>query len=399
MMATAVDIERNFIWIAAGKEEPTAEEKQQMLSPMFDLIKEVSQMAESKRKETTSNHISAVSDGIQIFGWLIMKPAVISYVNDMIDAATFFANRVMSDYKVDNKNPHSNWAKALLEVLNAIKSYVSQYHSKGLIWNTDPGASPQKSVSSVAAPSGLSQSPVASAVLPPPPPPPPPLPGLKCGTDNANVDRAALFAEINTGENITRRLKKVTADMQTHKNPALRAHIDETKFPKINEILRPSSVANKIDVEKTTKAKTFLENGKQWNIEYHKNNQNIVVEINDMKQTVYVFKCENSIIQIKGKLNSITLDGCKKVAIVFDSLLSQVEVINCQRMKIETRGAMPTLSIQKTDGCQVFLSKEAMSNAEIITSKSSEMNILVPIGADGDFVIFFDSSHKMMRIK
>lgn len=42
--------------------------------------------------------------------------------------------------------------------------------------------------------------------------------------------------------------------------------IDETKFPKINEILRPSSVANKIDVEKTTKAKTFLENGKQWNI-------------------------------------------------------------------------------------------------------------------------------------
>lgn len=60
---------------------------------------------------------------------------------------------------------------------------------------------------------------------------------------------------------------------------------------------------------------------------------------------------------------------------------------------------MPTLSIQKTDGCQVFLSKEAMSNAEIITSKSSEMNILVPIGADGDFVIVFDSSHKMMRIK
>lgn len=78
MMATAVDIERNFIWIAAGKEEPTAEEKQQMLSPMFDLIKEVSQMAESKRKETTSNHISAVSDGIQIFGWLIMVSFIFS---------------------------------------------------------------------------------------------------------------------------------------------------------------------------------------------------------------------------------------------------------------------------------------------------------------------------------
>jgi adenylyl cyclase-associated protein len=37
---------------------------------------------------------------------------------------------------------------------------------------------------------------------------------------------------------------------------------------------------------------------------------------------------------------------------------------------------MPTLSIQKTDGCQVYLSKESI-NAEIVTSKSSEMNILV----------------------
>lgn len=48
---------------------------------------------------------------------------------------------------------------------------------------------------------------------------------------------------------------------------------------------------------------------------------------------------------------------------------------------------MPTLSIQKTDGCQVYLSKSAI-NAEIITSKSSEMNVLVPGAEDGDFVSF-----------
>lgn len=48
---------------------------------------------------------------------------------------------------------------------------------------------------------------------------------------------------------------------------------------------------------------------------------------------------------------------------------------------------MPTISIQKTDGCQVYLSKDSL-NAEFITSKSSTMNILVP-SADGDFVSFF----------
>lgn len=48
---------------------------------------------------------------------------------------------------------------------------------------------------------------------------------------------------------------------------------------------------------------------------------------------------------------------------------------------------MPTVSIQKTDGCQVYLSKESL-DAEIVTSKSSEMNLLVPTDEAGDFVIF-----------
>uniref|UniRef100_A0A914RFK6 Uncharacterized protein n=1 Tax=Parascaris equorum TaxID=6256 RepID=A0A914RFK6_PAREQ len=41
----------------------------------------------------------------------------------------------------------------------------------------------------------------------------------------SSADRAALFAEINKGEDITKGLRKVTADMQTHKNPALRAQV------------------------------------------------------------------------------------------------------------------------------------------------------------------------------
>ena len=42
------------------------------------------------------------------------------------------------------------------------------------------------------------------------------------------------------------------------------------------------------------------------------------------------------------------------------------------------------VSIDKTDGIQVYLSEKS-KQAEIVTAKSSEMNILVP-GADGDFV-------------
>ncbi|KAA0196795.1 hypothetical protein HAZT_HAZT005323 [Hyalella azteca] len=46
-------------------------------------------------------------------------------------------------------------------------------------------------------------------------------------------------------------------------------------------------------------------------------------------------------------------------------------------------GQVPTIAIEKTDGCMVYLS-EASLGAEIITAKSSEMNILLPTGT-GEF--------------
>ena len=47
-------------------------------------------------------------------------------------------------------------------------------------------------------------------------------------------------------------------------------------------------------------------------------------------------------------------------------------------------GEIPLVSVDKTDGIQVYLSEKSIA-AEIVTAKSSEMNILVP-GADGEFV-------------
>ena len=51
-------------------------------------------------------------------------------------------------------------------------------------------------------------------------------------------------------------------------------------------------------------------------------------------------------------------------------------------------GKVPTISIDKTDGCQMYLSPESL-NVEIVSSKSSEMNVLVP-KANGDYVSITD---------
>ncbi|KAI1724315.1 adenylyl cyclase-associated protein 2 [Ditylenchus destructor] len=219
----------------------------------------------------------------------------------------------------------------------------------------------------------------AKAGGPPPPPPPPPA-GLFTETkpsDSGKNVREALFAEINKGDAVTSGLKKVTADMQTHKNPTLRVQNAPVPGSKPNVTPKPGGAKAAPVTERPPK--TELKDHK----EYHKNNEGIVIET-DKKQAAYIYKCENS---IKGKVNSVTIDSCKKSSVVFENLLAQIEVINCQSIKVQTLGTLPTISIQKTDGCQVYLSKDSL-NAEIVTSKSSEMNVLAPIGDDGDFIEF-----------
>lgn len=55
----------------------------------------------------------------------------------------------------------------------------------------------------------------------------------------------------------------------------------------------------------------------------------------EMNNVVYVYKCVNSTITVKGKLNSIVLDSCKKTSVVFDNLVSSVEFINCQSVQMQ----------------------------------------------------------------
>lgn len=166
--------------------------------------------------------------------------------------------------------------------------------------------------------------------------------------------------------------------MQTHKNTTLRSGPAPFKAPST----AVKSVGGK-PIAETAKAPVFTRDGKKWLIEYQKNNTGLVVDQAEMNNVVYVFKCENSTITVKGKINSIFLDSCKKCSVLFDSVVSSIEFVNCQSVQMQVLGHVPTISIDKTDGCQMYLSNDA-KNVEIVSSKSSEMNVLLPKG-NGDY--------------
>jgi len=142
------------------------------------------------------------------------------------------------------------------------------------------------------------------------------------------------------------------------------------------KVTKPTAAAAAVQ-----KAPKLYQDGKKWIVEHFNGDQNITIENVEMNQSVYIYKCQASAIKVNGKCNNIIIDSCKKTAVVFDTVVSSCEFMNCNSVQMQVLGSVPTIMVDKTDGCQMYLSKEAVK-AEIISSKSSEMNVLVPKGED-----------------
>lgn len=132
----------------------------------------------------------------------------------------------------------------------------------------------------------------------------------------------------------------------------------------------------------------WLEN-KQWTIANHTGNKDLVVESKEVDQHVNILGCNNCVVKIVGKVNSITIDDCCKCGIQFDDVVTSLNVTKSNRLQIQVIGFVPSISVNETDGLSLYLSEEA-STSPIFTSKCSELNILIPSeDNDGDLKEIF----------
>ncbi|XP_055635174.1 adenylyl cyclase-associated protein 1 isoform X3 [Toxorhynchites rutilus septentrionalis] len=366
LVKQAFEVQLSFVRTAAESSAPSTNDLQSLLKPTSDQIAAIQGYREKHRTSPYFNHLSAISESISALGWVCVAPTPGPYVKEMNDAGQFYTNRVLKDWK-EKDTTHVEWARAWIQTLTELQQYIKQHHTTGLVW------------------AGKNKPAAGGASVPPPPPPgglpppPPMMPMADLSIADAGDDRSALFAQINKGADITKGLKKVTSEMQTHKNPSLRSGPAPYKAP-----AGISNGTKSVTAPSATKPPSFVRDGKKWLIEYQKGNSNLVVEDAEMNNVVYMFRCENSTLSIKGKINSVVMDSCKKCSLVFDSLVASAEFVNCQSVQMQVLGKVPTISIDKTDGCQMYLSADSL-NVEIVSSKSSEMNVMIPKGNSGDY--------------
>ncbi|WWC85656.1 uncharacterized protein L201_000522 [Kwoniella dendrophila CBS 6074] len=375
LLPALCEAQLQFLKLASNHSKPSSP---QGLGPLLEPQgKAIQAIMETKDKLSRSKEgrdwnvcFNTLGEGVPAWGWVQVEPAPAPFVAEMKNAAQFWSDRVIKQYK--DTNPAAvAWAKAFAQLLTTLQAYVKQWHTTGVAWN--PKGSP--------APASIPAS-SSSSTAPPPPPPPPASSGSTASAPAAG-GTAALLADLNKGGSVTSGLRKVDPSQMTHKNPELRSSsvVPDGASGKKAPPLKPKPGA----APAKKPAKLELEDGNKWMVEYQEDNKNIVIDQTELHQTVHIFSCKNSVVKIGGKINAVTMVGCKKTAIVLDSAVSSLSITSSPSFEVQITGKIPTIQIDTTDSGQVYLSKECMDSVEIITSKTSSINISVPTGQDGDF--------------
>lgn len=371
LVLEAFHAQRSFLVVVSRSKQPPQNQLISLLQPTSSKIEAVQKIREGNRGDSCFNHLSAISESISALGW-VGTPTPCPYIKEMADSALFYTNRILKEYKGKDEN-HVSWVQAWIGTLNSLRDYVKQYHTTGPSWNPRGGDAKMPP-----------SDPAGFTAPPPPPPPPPPMSDDDASEHDQSEARDALFKDISKGIDITKNLKKVTDDMKTHKNPALRKGPAPYKTTSGPQPFKPTASTT---IKPAPKTPILELQDKKWIVENHQGNHSISITDTTIKQTVYVYNCQQCTIQISGKINSIVIDGCKRTGVVFDDVISAVEFINCQSVKTQVTGKVPTVSIEKTDGCMVYLSKTSL-DTEVVTAKCSEINVLIP-QENGDYVEYY----------
>lgn len=369
--------------VLSKKPDYSSEAFAKALQPINEKIVAISELKDKSRQSKYFAHLNSIAEGSPLFSWVAVETPV-SLISDFKDASQFWTNRVLKDFK--ETDPKSvEWVKIFLNSFDALKAYVKEFHTTGPSWNTNDGidfsegfAKVSQEGSSTTAPAV----PVAGAAAPPPPPPPPAPPASVFEAKEEPVKSGginAVFAELNQGEDITKSLKKVDKSQQTHKNPELRASaaVPTTKTPPPRP-KKPSTLKTKKPPRKELLgSKWFVEN-------YENEEQPILIETN-RDESVFIGNCVNTLVQLKGKVNAVSLSETDRCNLILDSSISGVEIIKSNKFAIQVENSLPQITIDRSDNGTIYLSKDSLG-AEIYTSCSTAININLPIGEDGDFV-------------
>ncbi|MCJ1232148.1 hypothetical protein MMC14_000097 [Varicellaria rhodocarpa] len=395
--------ERKFLIITTRAKKPEIQSPSYMeiLKDLQSTMGAVSDIREANRASPLFNHLSTVSEGIAMLGWITYDSKPFDYVTETLSSAQYHGNRVLREFK-DKDHAHVEWVNSFYHIFKTLIIYIKQHYPTGVTWNNQDGIDPLEALRQVQSGHSPTTSPTTSTPAPPPPPPlpsfdnvPPPPPMSTNGTTSSaggTSDMGAVFDQLSKGEAVTAGLRRVDPSLQTHKNPSLRTNsaVPPTQSDSQNSLSSGRAKSPlpgkrpKPESMRTKKPPRKELDGNKWIIENFDSPTEGMIEIDaQISHSILITRCTKTAIRVINKANAISIDSSSQVSLVIDSLVSSVDVIKTPRFELQVLGTLPTIMLDQVDGASIYLSKESLGT-EVFTSKCSAVNINIPGQTEDD---------------
>jgi len=306
-------------------------------------------------------HSKSIMEMLISCSWVMLTPphSASKFIKDCVGSSDFWNNKIRKQHRGLN-DAHINFCETMKAMILDLAAYTKEYHSSGLYFNPKGIAMTAYEQSEAAAEAEAEEM------------------AQKEEENSSCISGVMSELALKAGEadSAASGLKKVTREQQTWRKEFKREEVAPP--PAQSHPKKPFSPK-----AKTKKAPVceFIASSQKWLIENQQNDsfsasKPLTIDITDPKQQAYIYNCHNVTISLNGKLKTIVMDSCQKCNLVFDTVMSACEVVNCQKVQIQTNGVCPTYAVDKTDGFLVYLmDEESVKVANFITSKSSEMNV------------------------
>jgi adenylyl cyclase-associated protein len=86
--------------------------------------------------------------------------------------------------------------------------------------------------------------------------------------------------------------------------------------------------------------------------------------------TFNFFNCEKTKVVIEGKFKNAMLNKCKKMDIKMDEAMSMMEILRCEGIKLTVLRKCPAISIEISNGVQIFTTMESKTQCQLSTTAS-----------------------------
>jgi len=102
------------------------------------------------------------------------------------------------------------------------------------------------------------------------------------------------------------------------------------------------------------------------------------VNITEPKQRVFISNIVDTFVIIVGKCSKISVEKAKGSGVIFDDVISIVEVVNSSKVQLQANGVIPAIQLDSTHGATIYIQSDQGLEVKVVTSQCSGLNLVTP---------------------